>query len=460
MKPSVAERKTKTRENGHEHAELTAEELKQRRVEKKARREAPPPEHAHWSFAPELPHQPGTHGLPEHLDHPEDIDMESICGAIDDSQPVEQYDGTLGVTIAFVAAHQSAVGQLQWNNNLAAIYDNPGNVNDVRWCTGTMISNDLFLTAGHCFDQTGGGWQRPLINGTSNVIPPTEIATNIHVNFNYQVDPMGVLKQEESFAVTELVEYRLGGIDFAIVRLAGTPGIKYGSTGISTTDAAPGDMICLIQHPQGLPKRIEAGPAYHLHDSRIGYDSVDTLGGSSGSGILRSPDGKIVGVHTNGGCDPQMIGHNHGQRITSVIAVSPTLTALTGPKIKWGVIKKLVDSMVVKAKISDIGPWKRFNDVKALGYDARIRDPWRWVVSPTRPLAGPAPFVLATPHHAPGFETDGFDPSELGADGLAEVYTQALADLEHAIQTGTAELETMQEAYRELRAEYEAVTKQ
>ena len=249
MKQSVAERKA-TESHDHDHRELSAEELKRRRAEKKARRQEPPPEHAHWNFAPELPHQPGTHGLPDTLDHPEDIDLESICGAIDDSQPVEQYDGSLGVTVAFVAAHQSAVGQLQWNNNLASIYDNPGNVG-VRWCTGTMISNDLFLTAGHCFDQTGGGWQRPLIDGTSNVIPPTEIATNMHVNFDYQVDPMGVLKQEESFTVTELVEYRLGGIDFAIARLAGTPGVKYGTTGVSTADAAQGDMLCLIQHPQG-----------------------------------------------------------------------------------------------------------------------------------------------------------------------------------------------------------------
>ena len=31
--------------------------------------------------------------------------LESICGATDDSQAVEQYDGTLGVTTAFVAAH-------------------------------------------------------------------------------------------------------------------------------------------------------------------------------------------------------------------------------------------------------------------------------------------------------------------------------------------------------------------
>ena len=87
--------------------------------------------------------------------------IESQCGATDDSQAVEQYNGTLGVSAAFVAAHERPVGQLQWNDNLAAIYTNPGNVSGVRWCTGALISPNLFLSAGHCFDQTGGGWQRP-----------------------------------------------------------------------------------------------------------------------------------------------------------------------------------------------------------------------------------------------------------------------------------------------------------
>lgn len=47
------------------------------------------------------------------------------------------YDGSLGVTTAFVDTHQGPVGQLQWNSNLAAIYTDPGNVSGVRWCTGT-----------------------------------------------------------------------------------------------------------------------------------------------------------------------------------------------------------------------------------------------------------------------------------------------------------------------------------
>ena len=83
--------------------------------------------------------------------------LETLCGATDDSQPVEQYDGSLGVSRGFVFDHQSPVGQVQWNNNLAANYTNPGNVSGERWGTGTLIADDLFLTAGHLFDTRGGG---------------------------------------------------------------------------------------------------------------------------------------------------------------------------------------------------------------------------------------------------------------------------------------------------------------
>jgi V8-like Glu-specific endopeptidase len=258
--------------------------------------------------------------------------LRSQCGATDDSQPVEQYDGTLGVTTAFVDAHQAPVGQIQWNDNLAAIYTNPGDVSGVRWCTGALVTNDLFLTAGHCFDQTGGGWQRPLVNGTTDVISPQEIATNMHVNFNYQVDPDGNLRPEQEFAITALVEYRLGDLDFAVVRLAGNPGQTFGTGVVATADPQQNDMICIIGHPAGQPKRIEAGPVSGLANDQIQYNDIDTLGGNSGSAIWHSPTGTIVGVHTNGGCTPASPGgteFNFGVRISRLLQVSPALQSLT-----------------------------------------------------------------------------------------------------------------------------------
>ncbi len=86
---------------------------------------------------------------------------ETPCGHTDDSQDVEKYDGTLGVTKDFVNQFSPPVGQLQWQENLADLFskegESPGNVEGKRWCTGCLIEGDKFLTAGHCFDQTGGG---------------------------------------------------------------------------------------------------------------------------------------------------------------------------------------------------------------------------------------------------------------------------------------------------------------
>lgn len=253
--------------------------------------------------------------------------LETICGLADDSQAVEQYDGTLGVTRAFVDAHQSAVAQVQWNDDLASHYTNPGNVNGARWGSGTMISPDLFLTCGHLFDQTGNGWTRPQVNGTSTTISPQEIATRMHLNFNYQVDASGTLRTEASFPITHLLEYRLGGVDMAVCRIGGSPGNTYGWTQVATADVALNAMIAIIGHPAGRPKRIEAGPATGLAPGRLLYNDIDTLGGNSGSGIL-GPAGSLVGVHTNGGCNAQGTGSNFGVPIMTIRNVSPTLQGL------------------------------------------------------------------------------------------------------------------------------------
>ncbi|PWN11844.1 hypothetical protein CU072_30655 [Bacillus thuringiensis] len=248
-----------------------------------------------------------------------------------ENQPVERYDGTLGVTKEFVDAHQAPVGQLQWNYDLASKYTHPGNVSGMKSNSGTLISDDLFLTVGHCFDQQQNGWAVPRINGTNNSISSQEIAKNMKVNFNYQVDPSNTPKPVQSFAVLELIEYRLAGLDFAIVRLDGKSGQIFGHTKIAKTDAKLNDTLCIIQHPNGEMKQVDAGSVTFLQDGdeRIGYNSLDMLPLTSGAGILLSPDGTLVGVHTNGGCDSSAQGFNYGVRISSLLIVSPTLQSIS-----------------------------------------------------------------------------------------------------------------------------------
>lgn len=432
--------------------------------------------------------------------------LESICGAVDDSQPVEQYDGTLGITAAFVANHQAAACQVQWNNNLATIYTNPGNVSGVRWGSGTMISPNILLTCGHLFDQTGGGWQRPRQNGTTNIISPQEIARNMRVNFNFQVDPAGNLRPEQSFAILDLLEYRLGGLDMAICRVDGTPGTTFGQAIVSTTDAAAPDMICIIGHPAGQPKRVEAGPTTSITGNQIHYNDIDTLGGNSGSGILRASDGRIVGVHTNGGCtaaSPAGGGTNFGQRIAAVIAASPTLQGLTAPKRKIaddpiatlkfrddpvGTLKflddpintlkfrddpigtlKFRDDPVGTLKFIDdpVGTLKFRDDVKSPALDKRPGSEGKTpafdkggfdgpgpIPSPTPPRPqGARPFILATPHHSGEWSQAAGE-----GQGSIEELESTLSQIHQTMTDGEAELARLDEVYRELLAMYESAT--
>lgn len=279
-------------------------------------------------FPPHLEDLPGqeTRRAGERVPYAEVL--RSICGATDDSQEVEQYDGTLGVTVAFVNAHERPVVQVQWNSNLAATFTNPGDVSGVRWGTGTLIGPDLVLTCGHLFDPDPNGWTIPRQNGTSTPLSPQQAAQAMHVNLNYQVDAGGTLQAEQSFAITQLVEYRLGGLDMALFRVAGNPGNTYGWSEFGTANPAVGDMLAIIGHPVGAPKRIEAGPATQVTATTIRYADIDTLGGNSGSGILHSPSGRVVGVHTNGGCTASG-GSNSGVAIAAIVAASPTLQGLT-----------------------------------------------------------------------------------------------------------------------------------
>lgn len=422
--------------------------------------------------------------------------LETICGAADDSQPVEQYDGTLGVTKQFVNDNQGPVGQIQWNSDLATVYTNAGNVAGVRWASGTLLGNNLFLTAGHVFDQDGGGWQLPKKNGTNTTIPSAEIASRMHVNFNYQVDPSGTLRAEQRFPIAELLEHRLNGLDFAIVRLGGNAAATFGTSRVSNNNAAQNDTICIMGHPAGVPKRIEAGKVFSINGSQIRYDDIDTLGGNSGSGILHANNGRVVGVHTNGGCNPQGTGQNSGVTIEAIIAASPTLQALiassattattdttvaadtavatsvtidtvttvTTDAPRTSVTNDLATTVIadrVTTSVSsdatlrqldaqtsvlrDLGgggrTFKFIDDVKLPGRD---KSPGSDVFDPFRNFG--RPFALATPHHA----------NEFAAAEAQSQYEAAITELQQLIVQVQNELAALQEHYERLVAEYQA----
>jgi len=257
-----------------------------------------------------------------------DTTEEAACG-LNNSQDVEFYPGSHDVSQEFVAAHWPPVGNIQWNTNLHARFPGEGgNVNGLRWCSGTLIDDVHFLTAGHCFQPDFGGWITPSVNGVK--IDRREIARNMRVNFNFQWGPEGE-RPVTTVAIVELVEDGLKGLDYAIVRLEQNPGPPFRPPArIALNDAPQGSVLCMMGHPSMLPKRVANGHASEYAGPHCYYDDLDTAGGASGAGLLSPATGLLVGIHTNGGCDDPAKGNNHGLRIESLLDASPRLRSLAG----------------------------------------------------------------------------------------------------------------------------------
>jgi len=102
---------------------------------------------------------------------------------------------------------------------------------------------------------------------------------------------------------------------------------------------------------------------------------------ASGYLELGSSDGRLVGIYINGGCDSSSSGasggSNLGQRISAVIAASPTLQALLGllTKIYDDVFKPVVgkqlldNPITLKFRDDPVETLKFNDDLKSPGLD-------------------------------------------------------------------------------------------
>jgi V8-like Glu-specific endopeptidase len=224
----------------------------------------------------------------------EQTEQPTICGSTDDSKFVNDYTGTLGPTAAFVQTHKGTKGALETTATASS---------SAKFCSGSLIGADLFLTAGHCVDSTTVGQ---------------------YVAMNYErVAGSTTLLTQSHYRINAVLEDAVGGVDYAIIRLDGSPGSTWGTAAVAAGDPATGAAITIIGHPNRQPKMIEAGTVSSFSGNYLYYGNVDTLGGSSGSGVINS-SGQIIGVHTNGGCTTSG-GANSGIRISRIRAVSSIL---------------------------------------------------------------------------------------------------------------------------------------
>jgi V8-like Glu-specific endopeptidase len=268
--------------------------------------------------------------------------LESVCGRTDASTDVELYQG-FPPTPGFVQQVQPATGLIRWKVNLERSLPEGverGEVEGMRWCTGTLIADNLLLTAGHCFDPNLNNFQTPARVIEDKVIPlaAEELAPLMQVEFNYQRDaskcadrakPLTCgIRKVDVYPITRLLEHRRNKLDYAIVELGagpnGLPGARYGklSVDFSDTTLTKVDLLTIVQHPKGAPKRVAAGVHLRIGANSIFYSDVDTMGGSSGAAVL-DRNARVIGVHTTGGCDdPTLNNENSGVTLNAISQVS------------------------------------------------------------------------------------------------------------------------------------------
>ena len=166
-----------------------------------------------------------------------------------------------------------------------------GDQTTAGWCSGTLIDDDLMMTAGHCIESSAD-------------CPDTLFV------FNYTMVAQGVLNTitaDDVYNCEQIVAREYAGTDdFVIVKLdrpvtVATPA-PVRRRGLFEYDPATGPLFA-IGHPYGIPVKI-AGNA-SPQDSTLEYfaSNSDTFGGNSGSGVYDEISMELVGILVRGNDD-------------------------------------------------------------------------------------------------------------------------------------------------------------
>ncbi len=170
------------------------------------------------------------------------------------------------------------------------------------FCSGTLIDDDLVLTAGHC-------------------ITSATDCTNTRFVFNFYrtaATAMQTVTTADIFSCQSIVTRAQGTIngqnlDYAVVRLdrAATPRFTPAPVRAGNTALSAGQPVTVIGSGSGIPFKIDSGGA--VRDARAGtldyfVATTDTFGGNSGSGVYEMSGYTVAGILVRGETDYVMNG--------------------------------------------------------------------------------------------------------------------------------------------------------
>lgn len=252
---------------------------------------------------------------------------------INDQNTLRQADATVALVRAATLEVNGPLTTLKTNpygTSLGLCVSEPFyNQETLAFCSGSLITPDIVLTAGHCL-------RSQLTCDSTRFV------------FGFRVgDPLTLPRQVSNdmvFSCKTLLHSVADatGEDFALVRLdrpvTHVSPLAYRTGGRLSV----GDGLMVMGHPSGLPLKIASGASVRQMKEQFLVANLDTYGGNSGSAVLNSAGGFVEGVLVRGETDYTLVGgcrvsnrcgnqECRGEDVTLFERVLPVLEKVTGP---------------------------------------------------------------------------------------------------------------------------------
>lgn len=193
------------------------------------------------------------------------------------------------------------------SSNIPPIARMMGELKDLGGCTGTLISENCMVSAGHCAPE--------YLNIAQFNVPKS----NDDKSLNHP-------KPEDQYPIQKIYDFQNEdeGKDWSVYRLQPNPvtgksaGSVQGAFTIRTQMTRPGDRIRISGFGKAngalhATQQTHAAIVKSIDGTTIIHE-VDTEPGNSGSTIIHEDSKEIIGIHTHGGCS---MGGNRGTLIVA-----------------------------------------------------------------------------------------------------------------------------------------------